>query len=256
MANISSELDIPPASVHKILTKDLQMKKIMAKWVPHLLDERQHEQRCEAAYRNLQLLSQHPRLLRQTLALDETWVVLYRPFERDQRRFWLCTGEEPPQVPKQKMHERKRMLLVAMEFDGIAYYHLYEEGETVNAERYRDFLSKIIPDFRTRKNIQNVMLLHDNARPHKARLVSQFLLENNISSWDHPPYSPDISPPDFNFFGPMKRHLGGKRYSSWSEFVEALEEEIRNGNDSGFYQGVRDLESRWKSVIEKDGVYL
>jgi hypothetical protein len=137
------------------------MKKIMAKWVPHLLDERQQKQRCEAAYRNLQLLSQHPRLLRQTLALDETWVVLYRPPEGDQYRFWLCTGEEPPQVPKQKMHERKRMLLVAMDFDGIAYYHLYEEGETVNAERYRDFLSRIIPDFRARRNIQHVMLFHD-----------------------------------------------------------------------------------------------
>ncbi len=48
MINISFELDIPPASVHRILTKDLQMKKIMVKWVPHLLDERQQEQRCES----------------------------------------------------------------------------------------------------------------------------------------------------------------------------------------------------------------
>jgi hypothetical protein len=33
-------------------------------------------------------------------------------------------------------------------------------------------------------------------------------------------------------------------------------EQILTVNDSGFYQGVRDLEFRWKSVIENDGVYL
>jgi histone-lysine N-methyltransferase SETMAR len=28
----------------------------------------------------------------------------------------------------------------------------------------------------------------------------------------HPPYSPDLAPSDFKFFGPLKKHFKGKRF--------------------------------------------
>jgi hypothetical protein len=40
-------------------------------------------------------------------------------------------------------------------------------------------------------------LLHDNARPHTAVSVRQFLAKQGIPELNHPPYSPDLSPPLF-----------------------------------------------------------
>jgi histone-lysine N-methyltransferase SETMAR len=88
------------------------------------------------------------------------------------------------------------------------------------------------PKKKLRRAIQNrrkgmltggVSLLHDNARPHTAR-VSQELLTS--FGWDivtHPPYSPDLAPSDYNFFTKLKKFLGGKRFSNDQEVEEVAE---------------------------------
>jgi hypothetical protein len=41
-----------------------------------------------------------------------------------------------------------------------------------------------------------------------------------IRKWElleHPPYSPDFAPTDFHLFGPLKEHLGGKRFADDEE---------------------------------------
>jgi histone-lysine N-methyltransferase SETMAR len=42
--------------------------------------------------------------------------------------------------------------------------------------------------------------------------VSQFLAGKGISAMDHPPYSPDLAPADFDCFQNSKCVLKGKRY--------------------------------------------
>jgi hypothetical protein len=39
---------------------------------------------------------------------------------------------------------------------------------------------------------------------------------------DHPPYSPDLAPSDFHLFGPMKKHLGGRRFATDGEVQQAV----------------------------------
>ena len=52
-------------------------------------------------------------------------------------------------------------------------------------------------------NRRGPILLHDNARPHVARLTVQKLTDLGYETLRHPPYSPDLSPTDYHFF----RHL-------------------------------------------------
>ena len=40
----------------------------------------------------------------------------------------------------------------------------------------------------------NLTLQQDNARPHVARIYQVFLVNNNVQTFDWPPYSPDLSP--------------------------------------------------------------
>ena len=38
------------------------------------------------------------------------------------------------------------------------------------------------------------MFQDDNARPHRARVVTDFLRQHNVNRTDWPPYSPDLNP--------------------------------------------------------------
>ncbi|ROL50816.1 Septin-4 [Anabarilius grahami] len=62
----------------------------------------------------------------------------------------------------------------------------------LNAQRYRDeILRPIVVPF---IHDHHLMLQHDNARPHVARICTQFLEAENIPLLAWPAYSPDMSP--------------------------------------------------------------
>ncbi len=58
--------------------------------------------------------------------------------------------------------------------------------------------------------LDRVTILHDNTRPH-----------------NHPPYSPDLSPLDYNRFPKLKELLRGLDFRDLSELSSAMTQEIR-----------------------------
>ena len=70
---------------------------------------------------------------------------------------------------------------------------LYLTFDTINAVTYRDeILSNIVLPFANNFG-DEFLLMDDNARPHRARIVEQFLQENHINRMDWPPKSPDMN---------------------------------------------------------------
>ena len=67
---------------------------------------------------------------------------------------WPEKGEKGPNFPKQKFMKCKRMLIMTMDKNGIAFCHLCEEKETVTSEVYITFLETYIPKWMTDKEIQ------------------------------------------------------------------------------------------------------
>ena len=64
----------------------------------------------------------------------------------------------------------------------------------VNGDRYRQLLqTKLIPHARQRFR-RNCLLQHDNAPPHRARVVQDFLQQQQIDKLPWPAYSPDCNP--------------------------------------------------------------
>ncbi len=62
----------------------------------------------------------------------------------------------------------------------------------LNAQRHRDEILR--PIFVLFLHDHHLMLQHDNARPHVARICTQFLEAENIPVISWPAYSPDMSP--------------------------------------------------------------
>ena len=65
--------------------------------------------------------------------------------------------------------------------------------------------------------------IHNNARPHTARLTQTLLRDEfHWDTFDHPPYSSDLAPSDFHLFLKMKEHLAGKRHADDEDLQHAV----------------------------------
>lgn len=101
----------------------------------------------------------------------------------------------------------------------------------------------------------NRHLLHDNARPHIAKLTLKKISELGWEVLPHPPYSPDLAPSDFYLFRALQQFMKEKKY----EKVEDIKNDISSffqSKPSGFYKaGIQALVPRWRQVVENHGDY-
>ncbi|GFX23162.1 mariner Mos1 transposase [Trichonephila clavipes] len=83
----------------------------------------------------------------------------------------------------------------------VVYYELLKPTETITGDRYRTQLmrlSRALKDKRSQYNERHVkvILQHDNARPHVAKVVKTYLKTLKWEVLPHPPYFPDHAPSD------------------------------------------------------------
>ena len=110
------------------------------------------------------------------------------------------------------------------------------------------------------KNAQNATSVARGWATHSPRqrialVVVEKLREYGWEVLPHPPYSPDMSPPDFDLFPKLKEPMRGRRYSSLEELSTTVTPAIRQMNKNGALDGIIKLPRRWDSVIQKQGDY-
>jgi hypothetical protein len=71
------------------------------------------------------------------------------------------------------------------------------------------------------------LILHDNACPHLGKVVTDLLSKYKWKVLPHAPYSPDMSPPNFDLFHKLKEPMCGHRFSSLEEISAAVTRAIR-----------------------------
>ena len=69
---------------------------------------------------------------------------------------------------------------------------------------------------------RGVCLLHHNARPYSAHVTTELLEKFECDVLDHPPYSTDLAPGDFDSFLHLKKHLAGKKFEDDDEVREIV----------------------------------
>ena len=86
-----------------------------------------------------------------------------------------------------------------------------------------DRLRESIKEKRRGKLAKGVLLLHDNAPAHTARVAQAAIRNCGFEQLSHPPYSPDLAPSDYYLFGHLKKELRGKRFADDNELKSATE---------------------------------
>jgi histone-lysine N-methyltransferase SETMAR len=90
---------------------------------------------------------------------------------------------------------------------------------------YRDFMQKL--HTKMHKNRPDLLgdgplILHDNACLHLGKVLTDLLSKYEWEVLPHAPYSPDMSPPDFDLFPKLKQPMHGQRFSSLEELSAAV----------------------------------
>jgi hypothetical protein len=121
---------------------------------------------------------------------------------------------------------KKFMLTIVWNSGGFHLIKIPEKSRKFNASYYIAEILEPLSQWRSIEAAGNdrKLLVHaDNACPHTAKLSTQYFNENRMKLAPHPPYSPDLAPPDFYLFGYVKRCLAGLSFEDADQPLAVVE---------------------------------
>ena len=128
---IAHELDIGHGSVHQILTKRLQMRKIAARWVPYMLLESEKHQRVNIARKLLKRYGEDgDEMLQRIVAIDETWIQSFEPELKRQSNEWHTKNSPIPVKFRQSPNCAKMFMIFVYDVHRELTAHRVPTGET------------------------------------------------------------------------------------------------------------------------------
>jgi histone-lysine N-methyltransferase SETMAR len=98
--------------------------------------------------------------------------------------------------------------------------------------------------------------LHDNAPADRALATWKKQAYLGFQCLDHPPYSLDLAPSDYQFFAGLKKQLKGCHFSSDAEVNPAAETWLDGQRLNIFLSGLQKSEQRAKKCIGLRGEYV
>ena len=137
---ISSELNLNRFTVHKILTQDLDMRKVCAKMVPKNLTTEQKANRRDVCLDLLDRLERVPEFFSRVITGDESWILKYEPETKRQSREWHTANSSHPKKARMSKSKIKSMLICFFDSQGIVHKEFVPPGQTVNQTFYREAL--------------------------------------------------------------------------------------------------------------------
>ena len=133
---VAEIVGISKSSAHRILSDELGMSRVCARWVPRLLRDEEMKRRVSDSNRFLCRVRRDQQFLDRIITMDETWVHYWEPEGKRQSSVWTTSGTPPPMKAKTTKSMGKVMYMVFMDNKGILLAHAVAPGSTVNAAYY------------------------------------------------------------------------------------------------------------------------
>jgi histone-lysine N-methyltransferase SETMAR len=232
------------------------LKYYSLRWVPHLLNPTQLEQRYNTCIGLLSILKKHQKQgWRNIVTEDESWFFL----EYASEGVWSASHASTPIMENRKIGSKKYMLTIV--WNPYAFYivNLLPENTSYTAEY---LVNTILPELvvnvynGSRKHGQKRVWLHwDNARPHSAKATQKYCDENDLPRIQHPIYSPDLAPSDFYLLGKIKGRLVGKAIRDENDLLEQIIEILNEIPKDELMSVFNSWIRRVETVIERNGDY-
>ncbi|XP_045500072.1 histone-lysine N-methyltransferase SETMAR-like [Colias croceus] len=233
---LAETVGISEGTVNHILHEELGMRKLSARWVPHLLTPENKRNR---------------EFLRRFVAVGETWIHWYTRETKEQSKQWIQTGERAPKKAKTVKSATKVTDTIFWDSQGVVYIDYLEKGKPITGLYYANLLDRFDAELKKKRPHlakKKVLLHHDNALVHTSAVAMAKLVELCYELLPFPPYSPDLAPGDFFLFPNLKKSLAGNRYGSNQEVIAATKAYFTEFEKTYFSDGLKKLEHRWTKV--------
>jgi hypothetical protein len=126
VGEIADKVGISTGSAHSILTEDLHMCRVVAKFVPKLLSQ-EHQQLClEVARDMLECANGDPEFLKTVITGDETWVYGYDPETKVQSSQWKHSSSPRPKKA-QRVQSEVKVLLFSLTIAGLCIAVMHQQ---------------------------------------------------------------------------------------------------------------------------------
>ncbi|XP_039314693.1 protein GVQW3-like [Solenopsis invicta] len=255
---IAETLNITKTTVFRIVTDDLNMKKVCAKLVPKVLTDAQKNMRVLRCQELLEMCENDPNFLNSVITGDESWIFEYDPETKRQSSEWHTPSSPRPKKARMSKSRIKTMLIVFFDVRGIVHHEFVPTGTTVNAAFYLEVLKKLKKRVtRCRSDIKNAWKLHhDNAPSHSAFVVNDFLAKTHTPLVSQPPYSPDLAPADFFLFPRLKQGLKGKHWGTITNIQAHVTSALKDIPEKAFQDAFQAWKHRLQKCIDAGGCYF
>ncbi len=257
---IATEVKLSFGTVRKALHKDLNMSKLSARWIPHLLSDPQKVRRMALARAALQHLQSRIVPVDTVIAEDESWMFVWDPESRQASKQWIARGGERPTKVRIEQSTLKTMLVAFVDKDGPIHCEFVPRGHGIDTDTYLQILIRFRESLR-RKRPQiwrsgRWCLLQDGAPSHRARPVMDWFGRHRIHLLPHPGYSPDLNPMDYWFFDRVKKSVKGHRYHDLANLRTAVLGAIDAIPLQEFNQAFARLPDRLRKCVQSRGNYF
>ena len=257
LRKIAAERSVSHELIRTILNDCLGMKRVTARLVPEDLNFLQKLNRVKVAEDMLERVNSDPIFIKRIITSDETWVYEFDMQTNQQASKWRLPTEPKPKKPRQSRSKIKVMLTVFFDYRGDGHSEFLPEGLTVNKEYYLSVMQRLRELIRRKRadlSKENSWILHhDNAPPHKAIIVNEFLAKNSTNIIEQPSYSPDMAPADFFLFPKLKLLLRGTRFQSIEDIKKNSRRELQSIPENAFKKCFDDWIIRWHKCIISRG---
>ena len=127
--DIARKVGISLSTVYLILKKHLKVRKISARWVPHLLTDEQKRQRVKVAKKLLQMFPKYDKKqFANVVTGDETWVHYFEPVRKVSNKIWATKHSKRP--------------ILANTGEGVAIKVPVKKGKSITGKYYKDVVLK------------------------------------------------------------------------------------------------------------------
>ncbi len=251
-----SETGISQGVVHKILRKDLKLRRKTAKYVPHLLTPLNLRCRLEICQMMLRIIRNKPSLLRRIVTMDESFVYMYDLELKGQSSQWLGKDDPRPQKVRRERAVGKTLLISFFDWKGVVHQE-FLRNQTVTSTIFVQILGRLRESMKRRRPRVKYQLHMDNASPHTADITQLHLIHSGVRTVPHPPYSPDLAPSDFFFYPRLKKNLRGRRFRTLDDLEHAVDMEIGKIRSEEFKDCMEfRWPMRWCRCVNKNGDYF
>ena len=99
----------------------MNVRKISARWVPHLLTDEQKRQRVKVAKKLLQMFPKYDKKqFSNVVTGDENWVHYFEPVRKVSNKIWTTKHSKPPIIDKRSLSATKVLYAIFFSGEGVA----------------------------------------------------------------------------------------------------------------------------------------